>query len=248
MTSWSQAAVSADEAVSHVRSGQNIFVHGAAATPGPLLEALVRRRDLTDVTLYHLHTGGPAPFADAEHCSRIRSVSFFAGAPVRDAIARGDADFIPVFLSDIPYLLLTHRVRLDVAFLQLSPPDAHGYCTLGTSVDAALAASQVATHVIAEINDRMPRTHGNTLVPFSRLHAFMHSSRPLHAHDATVATAEEEAIGEHVARLVDDGATLQMGIGAIPDAGLRRLTGKHDLGIHTEMFSDGVVDLVASGG
>src|SRR5262249_4346033 len=140
-----------------------------------------------------------------------------------------------------------HRIRLDLAFLQLSPPDAHGYCTLGTSVDAALAASQVATEVIAEINDRMPRTHGNTLVPFSRVRAFVHSSTPLHQHEVTAPSAVEEAIGEHVARLVDDGATLQMGIGAIPDAVLRRLTGKHDLGIHTEMFSDGVVDLAESG-
>jgi acyl-CoA hydrolase len=134
-----------------------------------------------------------------------------------------------------------------VALLQLSPPDAHGYCTLGTSVDAALAASQTARYLVAEINEQMPRTHGNTLVPFSRVHAFIHTSRPLHVRQTAAPTAADDAIGEHVAALVEDGATLQMGIGAIPDAVLRRLHGKQDLGVHTEMFSDGLIDLVQSG-
>jgi 4-hydroxybutyrate CoA-transferase len=174
-------------------------------------------------------------------------VSLFAGPPVRDAIERGDADFIPIFLSDIPSLFLARQVSLDVALLQLSPPDSHGYCTLGTSVDAALAASQSARYVIAEINDRMPRTHGNTLVPLSRIHAFIHTSRPLWAHEGRPPSADEEAIGANVAALVEDGATLQTGIGAIPDAVLRRLSDKRDLGIHTEMFSDGVVDLAKTG-
>src|SRR6187549_1571866 len=158
---WRSAAVTTDDAVACVRSGMNVFVHGAAATPTPLLEALARRPDLNDVTLYHLHTGGAAPFAAPEQRGRFRSVSFFVGAPVREAIDRGDADFVPIFLSDIPRLLLSGQIRLDVALLQLSPPDRHGYCTLGTSVDAALAASQAARHVVAEINERMPRTHGN---------------------------------------------------------------------------------------
>jgi 4-hydroxybutyrate CoA-transferase len=247
ISNWSDRAVSADEAVASVASGATIFVHGATATPTPLLEALVRRPELEHVTLYHLHTGGPAPFVDPAQAGRFFSVSLFAGAPVRSAIERGDADIVPIFLSDIPSLFHTGRVRLDVAFLQLSPPDAHGYCTLGMSVDAALAASQSARLIVAEINDRMPRTHGNTLVPFSRLHAFMHTSRPLHLHESPPPTAIEDAIGEHVAALVEDGATLQMGIGAIPDAALRRLRGKTDLGIHSEMFSDGVVDLAQSG-
>ena len=244
---WSRRAVSAVDALAVVSSGMTIFVHGAAATPTPLLDALAARRDLEQITLYHLHTGGPAPFLDADCRGRIRSVSVFAGPPVRAAIEQGDADFVPIFLSDIPSLFLKRQVPLDVALLQLSPPDAHGYCTLGTSVDAALAASQVARYVVAEINDRMPRTHGNTLVPLSRLHAFTHTSRPLHIHETRPPTAIEEAVGAHVAELVEDGATLQMGIGAIPDAALRRLSGKHDLGVHTEMFSDGLVDLAASG-
>jgi 4-hydroxybutyrate CoA-transferase len=223
-----------------------VFVHGAAATPTPLLEALVRR-DIRDVTLYHLHTAGPAPYVAPEHRHRFRSVSFFAGAPVRQALDDGAADWMPVFLSDIPLLFSTGRIPLDVALLQLSPPDAHGYCTLGTSVDAALAASLSARTIVAEINERMPRTLGNTLVPFARVSAFVRSNRPLHEHAAAAPSPVDEAIGEHVAALIGDGSTLQMGIGAIPDAVLRRLSNKHDLGVHTEMFSDGLIDLIEGG-
>jgi acyl-CoA hydrolase len=223
-----------------------VFVHGAAATPTPLLEALVRR-DVRDVTLYHLHTAGPAPFVAPEHRDRFRSVSLFAGAPVRRAIEEGTADWMPVFLSDIPALFSTGRIPLDVALLQLSPPDAHGYCTLGTSVDAALAASQSARLIVAEINEQMPRTLGHTVVPFSRLHRFVHTDRPLHEHAPSTPTAVDEAIGEHVAVLIEDGATLQTGIGAIPDAVLKRLANKHDLGVHTELFSDGLIDLIEGG-
>jgi 4-hydroxybutyrate CoA-transferase len=247
MSSWTGRAVSADAAVSCITSGMRVFIHGAAATPTPLIEALARRRDLEDVSLYHLHTAGPAPFADAEAEGRFFSISLFAGAPVREAIDQGRADFVPVFLSDIPTLFTTRAIPLDVALLQLSPPDRHGYCTLGTSVDAALAAAQCATHVVAEINQRMPRTHGNALVPLDRVTAFVHTDRPLHEHAPAPPTPVEDAIGEHAARLVSDGATLQMGIGAIPDAVLRRLFDKHDLGIHTEMFSDSVVDLAEAG-
>jgi acyl-CoA hydrolase len=224
-----------------------VFIHGAAATPTPLLEALARRTDLAGVTLYHMHTQGPAPFAAPEHRERFFSVSLFVGPHLRAPIEEGRADFIPVFLSDIPALFSSGRLPLDVALLQLSPPDRHGYCTLGTSVDTALAASHAARLVIAEINEQMPRTLGNTLVPFERLHACIHTDRPVHALEQAPPTPVEDAIGERVAALVPDGATLQMGIGAIPDAALRRLTGKHDLGVHTEMFSDGILDLIESG-
>lgn len=240
-------AASADEALSIVKSGMRLFVHGAAATPTPLVEALVRNESLSGIELYHLHTEGPAPFVDAAHRERFLSVSLFAGPPVRHAIDEGAADFIPVFLSDIPALFLTRRIPLDVALLQLSPPDSHGFCSLGTSVDAALAASLSARHIVAEINQQMPRTLGNTLVPFSRIDACVYTDRPLPAHTAAPPTDVEDAIGAQVAALVEDGATLQMGIGAIPDAALRRLGDKHDLGIHTEMFSDGILDLVEGG-
>jgi acyl-CoA hydrolase len=239
--------VNADEAMSHITSGSRIFVHGAAATPTPLLAALGQRTDLSNVTLYHMHTAGPAPFADPEHEGRFLSISLFTGAPVRKAIEEGRADFVPIFLSDIPALFTTGRIPLDVALLTVSPPDRHGYCTLGTSVDTALAASRSARYIIAEINERMPRTLGNTIVPFDKIHAFIHTDRPIHEHPRTEPTPIEDAIGQHASALIPDGACLQMGIGAIPDAVLRRLFDKRDLGIHTEMFSDGVVDLAQAG-
>lgn len=242
-----QTSVSAAEAVRAIPNGARIFVHGAAATPTPLLEALVARGDLEGVTLYHLHTSGPAPFAAPEVADRFRSVSFFVGPALRQPIAEGRADFMPIFLSQIPGLFSSGRIVLDVALLQLSPPDRHGLCTLGTSVDAARAAADSAKIIIAEINEQMPRTLGATTIPLSRVHAFVRTNRPLHEHHGSIETPVEAAIGEAIARLVDDGATLQMGIGSIPDAVLRRLTHKRHLGIHTEMFSDGVVDLYRAG-
>jgi 4-hydroxybutyrate CoA-transferase len=246
-SSWKSRAVSAADAVAIVGSSQQIFVHGACATPAPLLEALCARTDLADVKLYHLHTAGPAPFAASGREKEFRSVSLFTGAPLRQAIAEDRADFVPIFLSDIPGLFLDGAVKLDVAFLQLSPPDAHGLCSLGTSCDAAKAAAETARFVVAEINEQMPRTHGNNVVPFERVHAFVATDRPLVEHHLEPETVVEARIGEIVAGLVEDGSTLQMGIGGIPDAVLARLHNKHDLGIHTEMFSDRVVDLVESG-
>jgi acyl-CoA hydrolase len=247
MNSWTSRAVAPDEAVALLTSGMRVFLHGAAATPAPLVEAMARRSDLSAIALYHLHTTGPAPFVEGDQAGRFLSVSLFAGPPVREAINDGRADFVPVFLSDIPRLFADRVIPLDAALLQLSPPDRHGYCTLGTSVDAALAASHSARLIIAEINERMPRTHGNTLVHVDRISAFIHTDRPLPSHTPRPGSAVEEAIGEHAARLIPDGATLQMGIGGIPDAVLRHLFDKHDLGIHTEMFSDGVVDLAEAG-
>jgi acyl-CoA hydrolase len=174
-------------------------------------------------------------------------VSFFVGPALRRPIAEGRADFMPIFLSQIPGLFSSGRIALDVALVQLSPPDQHGLCTLGTSVDAARAAVDHARIVLAEINDQMPRTLGATTVPLSRVDAFVRTNRPLHEHPATEETPVEARIGELIAGLVDDGATLQVGIGSIPDAVLRRLGDKHHLGVHTEMFSDGIVALHESG-
>jgi acyl-CoA hydrolase len=166
---------------------------------------------------------------------------------MRAAVEEGRADFMPIFLSDIPGLFTSRQVPLDAAILQLSPPDQHGLCTLGPSVDAARAAADSARIIIAEINEQLPRTHGNSVVPLERVAAFIHTDRPLVEHPTAPETGVEGRIGELVAGLVEDGATLQMGIGAIPDAVLSRLTHKHDLGIHTEMFSDRMVDLFESG-
>ncbi len=247
MKSWSANARSAAEVVSTIRSGDRVFVHGAAATPTALLDAMCARDDLSDVTLYHLHTEGHAAFADPKHRGRFRSVSLFVGPHLRDAVAEGRADFMPVFLSEIPDLFLSGQIPLDVALLQLSPPNRHGHCTLGTSVDAALAAVVSARTVLAEINERMPRTLGHSVVRLDRVAAFTNTDRPLYEHVVPPPSEVESHIGELVAALVEDGACLQMGIGAIPNAVLARLGNKHDLGVHTEMFSDGLIPLVEGG-
>jgi 4-hydroxybutyrate CoA-transferase len=244
---WTNRAVSAAEAVGHIRSGMTVFVHGAAATPRPLIEALAARADLEGVRIVHLHTEGSAPYVAPGKEAAFRAVALFIGAPLRQAVLEGRADFIPVFLSDIPRLFASGQIRLDVAILQLSPPDRHGLCTLGLSCDAARAAADSAVTVLAEVNERMPRTHGHTVVPLSRAAAFVHTDRPLPEHQREEETPEVARIGALAAGLVEDGACLQVGIGAIPGAALARLRGKRDLGIHTEMFSDGVVDLFEAG-
>ncbi len=235
------------EAVSLLQSHSNVFLHGACASPIVLEAAMCERADLQDVTLFHIHKNGPAPFAEPEHQGRFRSVSLFTGSNLRQAVDEGRADFVPIFLSDIPWLFLSDQVHLHAAIVQLSEPDRHGFCTLGPSVDTALAAVQSADVVIAEINKQMPRTHGSGFVHLSKLDAYVRTDRPLctanHGHGGPA----EEAIGAIIADLILDGSTLQMGIGAIPDAVLARLTGKSDLGIHTEMFSDGLVPLVEAG-
>ena len=247
MQSWKTRAESADAVVARITSGMNVFIHGAAATPTPLLDALARRTDLEGVKLWHLHLEGPLAFTAPELAGRIRSISLFTGAGLRESVNEGRADFVPIFLSDIPSLFTTGRVRLDAAVVQLSPPDRHGTCSLGTSIDTARAAVDTAGIVLAEINERMPRTHGHTAVPLERLAGWMATDRDLPEHAPAPPTAVEERIGDHVAGLVEDGACLQLGIGGIPNAVLARLEGRRDLGIHSEMLSDGVVRLIESG-
>lgn len=244
---WEKRAQSAADVVAHLRSGSNVFVHGAAATPATLLDAACQRPALENVSLFHLHTSGSADFAAPAQRGRFRSVSLFTGPQLRDAVDAGDADFMPVFLSDIPHLFRSGKVPLDVALVQLSPPDRHGLCSLGTSVDAARAAVDSARLVLAEINDQMPATRGHTSVPLARVHAFVRTNRPLPESPPAAETAVEASIGEHIAALVEDGSTLQLGIGGIPDAVLARLKNKVDLGVHTEMFSDGLLPLLRNG-
>ena len=245
--SWKSRAVSYEDAVRHVKSNSRVFVHGAAATPTAMLEALCRRTDVEGVRLYHLHTHGPAMFAAPEMAGRFTSVSLFTGAPLRKPVAEGRADFMPVFLSDIPGLFTNGRIPLDVAIIQVSPPDKDGNCTLGTSIDTAKAAADAARFVIAEINQQMPRTYGNTVVRLDKIDAYVLADHPLYESEPMEPNEIEARIGEIVAALVEDGSTLQMGIGAIPNAVLARLGNKHDLGIHTEMFSDGVIPLIEGG-
>lgn len=246
-TDWKNEALEPGQAVARVRSGMRVFVHGAAATPTPLLDALAAREELDGVQLYHLHLAGELAFTAPGKERSLFSNSLFTGPQLREPVAEGRADFVPIFLSDIPGMFTSGAVPLDAALLQLSPPDRHGNCTLGPSVDAAKAAADTAPLVIAEINERMPRTHGNSMVPFDSVDAFIHTDRPLHEHALPQEGEVEAALGRLIADRIEDGSTLQMGIGTIPDAVLSRLGDKSDLGIHTEMFSDRVIDLVRRG-
>ena len=240
--------VSAADAVSAVRSEQRVFIHSVAAAPQQLIGALTARADeLRDVELVHLHTEGPAPYADPSLRASFRTNALFVGANVRAAVASGEADYTPVFLSEVPALFRRKILPLDAAFIQVSPPDNHGFCTLGVSVDVSRAAVAAAPMVVAEINPRMPRTHGDGLVHVRDIDLAVEVDYAIPEHLPGATTDTERAIGLHVASLVEDGATLQMGIGSVPDAALAALGGHRDLGVHSEMFSDGVIDLVELG-
>jgi len=240
--------VPAEEALSYVRSGDRVFVHTAAAAPRLLLEALAARAgEVSEVEIVQLHTEGPAPYAapGMERSFRVRCL--FIGPNVRAAVAEGRADYVPVFLSEVPALFRQEVLPLDVALVQVSPPDRHGFCSLGVSVDASRAAVECARRVIALVNPQMPRSHGDGLVHVTRFAATVECDEALPEHPRPELGAVERAIGHHVAELVEDGATLQMGIGAIPDAVLGALRDHKRLGVHTEMFSDGLVELVERG-
>jgi len=240
--------VSAQEAVAVIKPGDRVFVHSVAAAPRVLLEAMTARApELRVVEVISLHTEGPAPYAAPEMAPSFRVNSLFVGQNVRQAVHEGRADYLPVFLSEVPKLFRAGILPLDVALVQVSPPDRHGFCSLGVSVDVSRAAVQMAKTVIAQVNPRMPRTHGDGLIHEESIDFAVTADEPIPELPHHVATGTENAIGEHCAELVEDGATLQIGIGAIPDSTLAALSGHHRLGIHTEMLSDGVVDLVEKG-
>ncbi len=240
--------VDASEAASCIQSGHRVFVHTAAAAPQRLVEAMTARAsEVRGVEVVHLHTEGEAPYADPALAESFRTNSLFVGANVRGAVADGEADYIPVFLSEVPALFRRRILPLDVALIQVSPPDRHGFCSLGVSVDASHAAVEAAAHVVAQVNPHMPRTHGDGLLHVDRIDCAVAVEDPLPEIPPAPLTDVERAIGRHCAGLVEDGATLQMGIGAIPDAVLAALGGHRDLGVHTEMFSDGIIELVEKG-
>ena len=248
MRSKSYSPVTPQEAVSVIRSGDRIFIHTAAAAPQVLVQALAERgNELRNVQIYQLHTEGPAPYAEEQYQGSFRVHSLFTGANMREAVQDGRADFVPVFLSDIPRLFRRGVIPLDVAILQVSPPDAHGYVTLGVSVDTSLAAAQSAKVLIAEINPQMPRTQGDGNIHISRFDKVIDVNYPLPTHIIPEPSDIERRIGENIAGLVENGATLQMGIGAIPNAALQAMANHRELGIHTEMFSDGIIPLVEKG-
>ena len=240
--------VDADTALAQLESGQQVFVQGAAATPTTLLEALARRaQGVSGVGVVHLHTEGPAPHLDRSMQGHLHHRALFIGPNARAAVNEGRAEYVPVFLSDIPRLFRRRGIPIDVALLNVSPPDAHGFCSLGTSVDVTLAAIECAGLVIAQINPRMPRTHGDGFVHVSRIDYGVAVDQPPYVHAGAAVGDVERRIGQLVADLIPDEATLQLGIGAIPSAVAGALQGKRHLGIHTEMFTDAIIDLVEKG-
>ncbi len=239
---------SPQEAVSCIQANHCVFVHSAAMTPQTLVAAMVAEAPrLQNVKVIHIHTEGNADYAKREMRGSFQTFACFTGSNMRQAVNDGTADYIPVFLSDVPTLFRNKIWPIDVALIQVSPPDRHGYCSLGVSVDVSLAAVQTAKYIIAEVNPNVPRTHGESSLHVSRIHAAIESHLPIYEPKPRQLSDTDRKIGKLVAELVEDGATLQMGIGSIPDAVLAELIHHKDLGIHTEMFSDGLMDLVFRG-
>ncbi|RRJ91626.1 acetyl-CoA hydrolase/transferase family protein [Paenimyroides tangerinum] len=238
----------AEEAVKHIKSNDRIYIHAAAATPTILTNALTERADeLRNVEICHIHTEGEAKYAAIQHKDSFHVNSFFIGANVRHTIAAGNGSYTPVFLSEVPLLFSKGILKLDAVFIQVSPPDAHGYCSLGVSVEATKSAVKNANLVIAQINKFMPRTFGDASIHSSEIDFAVEHHIPLHESIADTINETENKIGDFVAGLIEDSSCLQMGIGSIPNAVLSKLKNHKNLGIHTEMFSDGVIDLVESG-
>lgn len=239
--------VTAAEAVKVVKSNDRVYVQAAAATPSVLTKALAERAaELRNVEVCHLHTEGDAPYANPDLADSFHVNSFFIGANVRHTLKAGNGSYTPVFLSELPHLFRKKVVVIDVAFIHVSPPDRHGYCSLGVSVEATLAAIENAKIVIAQVNPQMPRTFGDGILHESEIDYLVDVNEPIFGHEPTPFSKEEEKIGEYVASLIEDRSTLQMGIGSIPNAALSKLKNHKDLGLHTEMFSDGVIDLIES--
>jgi acyl-CoA hydrolase len=239
--------VTAEEAVKVVKSGDRIYLQAAAAAPTILANALTERAsELRNVEICHLHTEGEARYANPELASSFHVNSFFIGPNVRHTLKAGNGSYTPVFLSELPHLFRKNVLPLDVAFIHVSPPDKHGYCSLGVSVEATVAAIENAKIVIAQVNPQMPRTFGDGILHVSEIDYLVAVDVPIYSHEVEPFTTVEDKIGSYVASLIEDRSTLQMGIGSIPNAALSKLTNHKDLGLHTEMFSDGVIDLIES--
>ncbi|EED33179.1 4-hydroxybutyrate coenzyme A transferase [gamma proteobacterium NOR5-3] len=239
---------SALEALSGIESGEFIWCHSMAATPVLLLDALAEHAlSKQNITLMQLHLEHAEKVTAPEMLGHIRHRCFFAGRETRKLINDGRADYVPMFLSEIPKLFRKGEQRVDTVLVQVSPPDRHGNCSLGISVEATKAACDMAGKIVAHINPLMPRTHGDSFINVRDIHSAFQLSEPLINVVSASTSSIETRIGAHVASLVEDGACLQMGIGAIPDAALRCLGDHKNLGVHTEMFSDGVLPLLESG-
>jgi len=238
----------ADEALLSVHSGMRVYIQPGCAEPETLVEALMRRGPFVqDVEIVHMMTMGAAPYVAPEMEGHFRHNAMFIGANVREAINDGRADYTPIYLSEIEDLFESGAMPIDVALVELSPPDSHGFCSFGVGVDTSLTAAKCARHVVAQINDQMPRTFGDSFIHVGELDAVVESSRPLCPMKRPQITDLHRAIARNVATLIDDGSVLQTGIGGIPDAVLPVLMDRKDLAVHSELVSDGVIDLIEAG-
>ncbi len=237
--------VSAEEAVKVIKNNDRVYVQAAAAAPQLLMNAMTNRHEeLRNVEVCHLHVEGDTPYANPEFKESFHVNSFFIGSNVRHTLTAGNGSYTPVFLSELPLLFKRNILPLDVALIHVSIPDKHGYCSLGVSVEATLAAIENAKVVIAQVNSQMPRTHGDGIIHFTEIDLFVECNATIPTHTFGEPSEVENKIGDYIAGLIEDKSTLQMGIGSIPNAVLSRLTNHKNLGLHTEMFSDGVIDLI----
>jgi 4-hydroxybutyrate CoA-transferase len=238
----------AEQALSVLKSGHNVFVQTASAAPQQLIRAMVENSsNLSNISIYHLHTEGIAPYTDIRYKDIFNTHCFFIANNTREAVNTANADYIPIFLSEIPALFRKKIIPIDIALLHVSPPDKHGYCSLGVSVDVALGAIENAKYIIAQVNPNMPRTHGGGIIHASKFSALVKVNDPIPEINVGIPDETEMKIADYVASLIEDGATLQTGIGKIPNAVLGRLTNHKKIGIHSEMFSDGIIDLIEKG-
>lgn len=238
-------AVTAEEAVKVIKSNDRVYIQAAASAPQSLINALTERHEeLRNVEICHLHVEGETPYADPKYSKSFHVNSLFIGPNVRHTLRAGNGSYTPVFLSEVPMLFKRGILPVDVALIQVSTPDKHGYCSLGVSIEAVLSVIENAKHVIALINKQMPRVLGEGIIHISELDTFVEEDTPIHQFILPEPNEIESKIGDHIANLIEDRSTLQMGIGNIPNAVLSRLGNHKDLGLHTEMFSDGVIDLI----
>lgn len=251
---YSRKLTTADEAVKIIKSGDNVVIQPGCAVPLELIRAMVgRKEELENVTIYHILIVGDLPYVNPGMEKHFMHKAFFTGANVRQAVHEGRAEFIPIFLSEVPLLFKRNIVPVDVALLNVSPPDEHGFCSYGVDVGTIKTAAEKAKIIIAQVNTEMPRSLGDSFIHINKIHHIVEHSQPIQELPQVDPNTSEEmleiydTIGKNTAELIEDGATLQMGIGAIPDSVMKYLRGRKNLGIHTEMFSDGIIDLVEEG-
>jgi len=251
---YSKKLTTAEEAVKRIKSGDNIVVQPGCAVPRELVRAMVRRKDeLENVTIYHILIVGELPYVNPGMEKHFKHKAFFTGANARKAVQEGRAEFIPIFLSEVPLLFKRNIIPVDIALLNVSPPDEHGFCSYGVDVGTIKTAAEKAKIVIAQINSEMPRSLGDSFIHINKIHHIVEHTEPIQELPQIDPNTSEEmlkiydTIGKNTAELIEDGSTLQMGIGAIPDSVMKYLRDRKNLGIHTEMFSDGIVSLVEEG-